>query len=282
MVDDKLIESLKQIAQQAGETILTIYHQEDLGIQHKSDKTPVTVADLKANEVIEKGLQALDLQYPILSEESVHTGFQERRKWARYWLVDPLDGTQEFINGNGQFTVNIALMEKSEDGRSYPIFGVVHEPAENTVYWGGRDLGAFKQIEDRQVVSIAPRPFQPEQETVALGSRSYGTERATAFAEKLRTLYPNLEVRPVGSALKSCHIAEGLADIYPRLGPTSEWDTAAAQAVVEGAGGLLLDPHGKRFSYNFKESLLNSDFLVVGDSSQNWLKIWNPIILIGL
>ncbi|WP_422139520.1 3'(2'),5'-bisphosphate nucleotidase CysQ [Endozoicomonas sp. ALC020] len=282
MFDNKLIESVKQIAREAGEAILTLYHQQDLGVQHKSDKTPVTVADLKANEVIERGLKALDVQYPILSEESEHTAFTERCQWERYWLVDPLDGTQEFINGNGQFTVNIALMEKSEDGRSYPVLGVVHVPDENTIYWGGSDLGAFKQTEDQPAVSITPRSFQPGKETVALGSRSYGTERAAVFIEKLRALYPNLEVRPVGSALKSCHVAEGLADIYPRLGPTSEWDTAAAQAILEGAGGLLLDPHGKRFSYNFKESLLNSDFLVVGDRTQDWSKIWNARLLIGL
>ncbi|KEQ16822.1 3'(2'),5'-bisphosphate nucleotidase CysQ [Endozoicomonas numazuensis] len=282
MVDEKLIEAVKHIARQAGETILTIYHQEDLGIQHKSDKTPVTVADIKANDVIELGLKGLNVQYPILSEESDHTAFSQRSQWQRYWLVDPLDGTQEFINGNGQFSVNIALMEKSEDGRSYPILGVVQVPVEKAVYWGGKDLGAFKQTEDQQPVSIAPRKFQPEQETVVLGSRSYGTERAATFAEKLKALYPNLEVRPVGSALKSCHVAEGLADIYPRLGPTSEWDTGAAQAVLEGAGGLLLDPYGKRFSYNFKESLLNSDFLVVGDRTKNWSKVWNPLVLIGL
>lgn len=282
MFDEKLIEPLKHIARQAGEAILTLYHQQDLSIQHKSDKTPVTVADLKANEVIEQGLKALDVQYPILSEESEHTPFTERCQWERYWLVDPLDGTQEFINGNGQFTVNIALMEKSEDDRSYPILGVVHVPDEHTTYWGGSGLGAFKQIEDQPVDSITPRIFQPERETVVLGSRSYGTERARVFVEKLRALYPDLEVRPVGSALKSCHVAEGLADIYPRLGPTSEWDTGAAQAVLEGAGALLLDPHGKRFSYNFKESLLNSDFLVVGDRTQNWSQIWNQRVLISL
>ncbi|WP_062270181.1 3'(2'),5'-bisphosphate nucleotidase CysQ [Endozoicomonas arenosclerae] len=282
MFDDQQIQALKEIARQAGEAILTIYHQDDLGIQHKSDKTPVTQADLKANEVIEQGLKALDVQYPILSEESEHSDYTVRSQWQRYWLVDPLDGTQEFINGNGQFTVNIALMEKSEDGRSYPVLGVVYVPTENTTYWGGKSLGAFKQTDDGPTVSIAPRPFQPEIEAVTLGSRSYRTERAAAFAEKLKAIYPNLEERPVGSALKSCHVAEGLADLYPRLGPTSEWDTAAAQGVVEGAGGLLLDPHGKRFSYNFKESLLNSDFLVVGDRSQNWRKIWNPIVLIGL
>ncbi|WP_252177606.1 3'(2'),5'-bisphosphate nucleotidase CysQ [Endozoicomonas sp. 4G] len=279
MFDDKLIESVKHIARQAGEAILTLYHQADLNIQHKSDKTPVTVADLKANEVIEQGLKALQVQYPMLSEESEHTAFPERCQWQRYWLVDPLDGTQEFINGNGQFTVNIALMEKSEEGPSYPLLGVVQVPDEHTLYWGGRGLGAFKQIGDQPAVTITPRIFQPEKRVVALGSRSYGTERAAVFVKKLKALYPNLEIRPVGSALKSCHIAEGLADIYPRLGPTSEWDTGAAQAVLEGAGGLLLDPDGKRFSYNFKESLLNSDFLVVGDPTQNWSKIWNPQVL---
>ena len=254
---------------------LEIYQEDDLGIQHKSDETPVTKADLAANAVIEKGLSALPAQYPILSEESTHTALKERSQWQRYWLVDPLDGTQEFINRNGQFSVNIALMEKSSDGRSYPLFGMVHIPVTNTTYWGGKGFGAFKQIANEPVEAIQPRRLQSDSEVVVLCSRSYKTQRAADFGEQLKIIYPTMEFKAVGSALKSCHIAEGIADIYPRLGPTSEWDTGAVQGVVEGAGGLLLDPAGERFSYNFKESLLNSDFLVIGDPSHHWQAYWN-------
>ncbi|MRI35112.1 3'(2'),5'-bisphosphate nucleotidase [Endozoicomonas sp. OPT23] len=275
MTDQNLIDAVKQIARKAGEAILAIYGLEDRGIQSKVDETPVTIADLKANDIIVNGLQALEPLYPILSEESKHDTLKVRTEWHRYWLVDPLDGTQEFINRNGQFAVNIALMEKSDDGHSYPVFGVVHIPVGNICYWGGLGLGAFRQTNDESAVAIKPRQFQREQEVVALGSRSYKTERAVLFAQQLQAVFPNLEVRAVGSALKTCLVAEGTADFYPRLGPTSEWDTGAPQGVVEGAGGLLLDPEGQRFSYNFKESLLNSDFLVVGDINTPWKSFWN-------
>ena len=270
MIDQALVQKLEDIARKAGEAILEIYQQDDLGIQTKSDTTPVTRADLRANAVIEAGLESLPAQYPILSEESVHTPFEQRRHWHRYWLVDPLDGTKEFINRNGQFTVNIALIE---DG--YPLFGMVHVPASNTSYWGGKGLGAFRQRDDQPPVSIRPRPFAPDREVVVLGSRSYGTERARSYLQKLKSFYPGLEPRGVGSALKSCFIADGQADIYPRLGPTSEWDTGAVQAVVEGSGGLFLNPEGERFAYNRKEDLKNSDFLVIGDSSMDWRAFWN-------
>lgn len=273
MIDQALVQKLEDIARQAGEAILEVYEQGDLGIETKSDETPVTTADMRANTVIEAGLKSLPVQYPILSEESAHTPYNERQHWRRYWLVDPLDGTQEFINRNGQFTVNIALIE---DG--YPLFGMVHIPATNTSYWGGKELGAFRQRDDQPPVIIRPRTFNSDK-VVVLGSRSYSTHRARNYLKQLESFFPNLESRSVGSALKSCFIADGQADIYPRVGPTSEWDTAAVQAVVEGAGGLFLDPEGDRFAYNFKESLKNSDFLVVGDSSIDWRSFWNKEII---
>ena len=269
-----LIPSLKAIAQASGEAILSVYDQNDLGVQTKQDNTPVTKADLKANEIIEAGLKALPVQYPILSEESAHTPYSERQYWQRYWLVDPLDGTQEFINRNGQFSVNIGLIEEG-----YPLLGMVHIPVTNTSYWGGKSMGAFRQKGYGAHERIHPRAFDPGKSLVVLGSRSYLTERAQKYLKHLRTLYPNLESRQVGSSLKSCQIAEGVADIYPRLGPTSEWDTGAVQAVVEGAGGLFLNPEGERFAYNWKESLLNSDFLVLGDPDIDWLRFWNKATL---
>lgn len=269
MIDQALVQKLEDIARKAGEAILEVYDQDDLGVETKSDETPVTKADLRANAIIEAGLKSLPVQYPILSEESAHTPYSERQHWHRYWLVDPLDGTREFINRNGQFSVNIALIE---DG--YPLFGMVHIPATNTSYWGGKELGAFRQRDDQPPVSIRPRTFNSD-EVVVLGSRSFSTDRAKSFLKQLESFFPNLEARSVGSALKSCFIADGQADIYPRVGPTSEWDTAAVQAVVEGAGGLFVNPQGDRFAYNFKESLKNSDFLVVGDASIDWRAFWN-------
>lgn len=276
MPDDVLAGKLREIARRAGQEILKVYQQEDLGVERKQDATPVTVADLRANAVIVKALSELDDIYPILSEESEHSPYAERKHWHRYWLVDPLDGTQEFINGNDQFAVNIALMEGH-----FPIFGVVYAPVTDTCYWGGESLGAFKQVGGGSVTAIRPRSLDAEKEVIVLGSRSYATPQAASYLEKLKEFYPGLELRPVGSSLKSCHIAEGLADLYPRLGPTCEWDTAAPQAVVEGAGGRLLNSAGERFPYNTGESLVNPDFLVLADPEQGWRTFWNEELLSG-
>ena len=273
MPDDLLAGKLREIARRAGKEILQVYQQKDLSIERKQDATPVTVADLRANAVIVQALSELDDIYPILSEESDHSPYSERQHWHRYWLVDPLDGTQEFINGNGQFAVNIALMEGH-----YPIFGMVHVPVTDTSYWGGKSLGAFKQVGGGDITAIRPRSLNAEEEVIVLSSRSYATPQA-AYLEKLKEFYPGLELRPVGSSLKSCHIAEGLADLYPRLGPTSEWDTAAPQAVVEGAGGMLVNAAGERFLYNTGESLKNPDFLVLADPEQDWRAFWNTELL---
>lgn len=270
MIDQALVQQLEDIARAAGKAILEVYEQEDLGVETKSDATPVTKADMKANAVIEAGLKSLSVQYPVLSEESAHTPYPERKNWQRYWLVDPLDGTQEFINRNGQFTVNIGLVENG-----YPIFGMVHIPAINTSYWGGLGKGAFRQRDDQPPVAIRPRTFTPEKDVIVLGSRSYHSDQAKAYLKQLEQFYPNLQAKNVGSALKSCYIADGQADIYPRIGPTSEWDTAAVQAVVEGAGGLFLNSKGERFVYNQEESLKNGNFLVIGDTSIDWRAFWN-------
>lgn len=278
---DSLILAVKVLARKAGINILEVYEQQELTIKKKADSTPVTSADLRANAVIEHGLRQLNTGYPILTEESEHADYQERKTWDRYWLVDPLDGTQEFINQNGQFTVNIALMERAENGLCYPLFGVVHVPTINTSYWGGHLFGAFKQVANLPIKTIKPCLLNVES-VVVLGSRSYGSARAATFLALLEETYPNINFRQVGSSLKSCQVAEGTADIYPRLGPTSEWDTAAVQGVVEGAGGLLLNPEGERFAYNFKKHLLNSDFLVIGDASIHWKAFWNKAILDNL
>lgn len=268
---ESLIPELVHIARAAGKGILAVYHQDDIGVQTKADTTPVTKADLAANRIIVNGLKALPVKYPVLSEESDHPPWQERKNWPRYWLIDPLDGTKEFINRNGEFSVNIALIENN-----YPLLGIVNIPATDTTYWGGKSLGAWKQAKDGVAHGIRPRKFTPEKEIIVLGSRSYGTEQASHYLNSLKTVYPDFISRKVGSALKSCLIAEGQADIYPRLGPTSEWDTGAVQGVVEGAGGLFLNPDGQRFSYNLKESLINPDFLVLGDKTIQWDNFWPP------
>ena len=268
---ESLTPELVHIAREAGKRILAVYHQDDLGVQTKSDTTPVTNADLAANAVIVDGLNSLSIKYPLLSEESAHPPWQERRSWQRYWLIDPLDGTKEFINRNGEFSVNIALIENN-----YPLLGIVHIPTTDTTYWGGISFGAWKQDKDGVAQTIQPREFAPEKQVIVLGSRSYGTTEARNYLNSLKAIYPGLTSRNVGSALKSCLIAEGLADIYPRLGPTSEWDTGAVQGIVEGAGGLFLNPDGQRFSYNMKESLINPDFLVLGDRTIQWQSFWPP------
>ena len=266
-----LASQLIEIARKAGRAIMTVYQQEDLNIRTKDDATPVTNADIAANEVIEQSLTELSLQYPMLCEETVHAPWSERQRWERYWLVDPLDGTKEFINRNGEFSVNIALVEDH-----YPLLGVVHIPVTDTTYWGGLNLGGYRQVADNPYAPINTRPLNPEQEVIVLGSRSYANSESHRYLEALRTAFPTLRLKKLGSALKSCQIAAGEADIYPRLGPTSEWDTAAVQGVVEGAGGLFLDPTGQRFSYNRKASLTNSNFLVLGDPAAHWAEFWPP------
>ena len=266
-----LTPELVHIAREAGKRILAVYHQDDLGVQTKADTTPVTNADLAANAVIVDGLNSLSIKYPLLSEESAHPPWQERKNWQRYWLIDPLDGTKEFINRNGEFSVNIALIENN-----YPLLGIVHIPTTDITYWGGRSLGAWKQEKDGVAQTIQPRKFVPEKEVIVLGSRSYGTAEARNYLNSLKAIYPGLTSRKVGSALKSCLIAEGKADIYPRLGPTSEWDTGAVQGIVEGGGGVFLNPDGQRFCYNMKESLINPNFLVLGDQTIQWQRFWPP------
>ncbi len=267
---ESLIPQIIHIARAAGDAILTVYAQEDVGIQTKADDTPVTRADFCANKVIVAGLKALS-HFPVLSEESEHNPWHERQNWQRYWLVDPLDGTREFINRNGEFSVNIALIENN-----YPLFGVFHLPFFDTTYWGGIGLGAWKQENKADAKAITTRKFQPEHEVVALSSRSHITEATGRYLNTLETIFPNLALKKVGSSLKSCLVAEGRADIYPRLGPTCEWDTGAVQAIVEGAGGMLLMPDGQRFVYNAKESLVNGDFIVLGDQSIGWSEFWPP------
>ncbi|MCG6886688.1 MAG: 3'(2'),5'-bisphosphate nucleotidase CysQ [Proteobacteria bacterium] len=256
-----LLDAIKKIAYGAGRHIMEIY---DLGyeITEKSDATPLTEADMAAHHAIMEGLLELTPGIPVLSEESRPTSFIERSSWSQYWLVDPLDGTREFIKRNGEFTVNIALIDEGD-----PVIGVVYAPVISSLYYAARGLGASKRLELNDPVAIHVRSHCPHKVVVA-GSRSHQTPKFKQFLSRL----PDYEVISMGSALKSCLVAEGVADIYARLGPTSEWDTAAAQCIVEEAGGRITDTRMNPLRYNTKDELLNPHFFVFGDHSVDWSK----------
>ena len=259
--DSSLLGPLLDIARDAGDHILTVY-ETDFEVATKADKTPVTEADLLAHNAIVRGLQRITPDIPVLSEESAKIAFEERRRWESYWLVDPLDGTKEFINRNGDFTVNIALIQRGE-----PIVGVVYMPVNRTSYYGSLGVGAF-----RREGNGAERPIHvrvnAENPVRVVASRSHRGELLDAYLEKLGAH----QVVSRGSSLKFCLVAEGAADVYPRLGPTCEWDTGAGHAVLLAAGGHVVDLDGQPLRYNSKESLLNPHFIAYADTSRNWLQ----------
>lgn len=248
-----------EIARLASDRILAVYNTE-FDVTSKEDNTPLTEADMAAHHAITEGLQQLTPDIPILSEESIDIPFDVRSQWHRYWLVDPLDGTREFVKRNGEFTVNIALID---DHRA--ILGVIHTPVSGVLYYANNQEGAFKQQPGEQARAIKTRRKESHRTLVA-GSRSHRGSSLKEFLEKIG----EHEIISMGSSLKSCLVAEGSVDIYPRLGPTSEWDTAAAQCIVENAGGQLLDLSMQPLLYNKKDSLLNPHFLVVGDPDYDW------------
>lgn len=260
---DALLAPVRDIARRAAREILDVYHSGDFGIADKQDNSPLTKADLAAHTTICAGLNRLTPDIPVLSEESAAIPFAERAKWSRYWLVDPLDGTKEFIKRNGEFTVNIALIE----GHSVAL-GVVHVPVSDSCYFAARGLGAFKVEGLNQATKLRTRRLDPRNITL-VGSRSHGGDTLTAFTQRLPG---EVSLLSKGSSLKLCLVAEGMADIYPRLGPTSEWDTAAAQCVVEQAGGVVVDLKFEPIQYNAKEDILNPHFLVIGDNTFEWAK----------
>jgi len=259
----ELIQAVNQIAKTAGEKIMNVYMSDDFAVEQKTDDSPLTRADTAAHNAIVQALQALTPSIPVLSEESSTYPFNERQQWSRYWLVDPLDGTREFIKRNGEFTVNIALIDQHR-----PVLGSVYVPVTEINYYAVDGVGAFKCLADAEPQSIQVR-VSPTDNLKIAGSRSHASENLQKF---LATLDFNYELVSIGSSLKICLVAEGEADIYPRFGPTSEWDTAAAQCVVEQAGGQLTDIHMQPLRYNTKESLLNPYFLVFGDATRDWSK----------
>jgi len=258
---DQQAQQLLDIAKAAGQAILAVYHQ-DFSVEHKDDESPLTAADLASNRTIVQHLGEFDPDTPILSEEGATIPFATRRCWERYWLIDPLDGTREFVKRNGEFTVNIALIENG-----CPVLGVVHVPVTGISYLGKVGQGAWKIDADNHATPIRVSAQKHHPVRVA-GSRSHAGDSLKDFLTRLG----EYEIVSMGSSLKLCLVAEGAADVYPRLGPTSEWDTAAAQAVVEAAGGLVTDTQLRPLRYNTKESLLNPHFLVFGDRTENWEK----------
>lgn len=250
-----------EIAREASVEILRIY-ETDFSVELKDDDSPLTRADLASHEVICRHLAALTPGIPVLSEESPRVSFAERSRWSRYWLVDPLDGTKDFVKRNGEFTVNIALVEDHE-----VVLGVVWVPVSDVGYLAARGVGASRSDPgSTDSVPLVTRPADPARLVVA-GSRSHGADRLESFVKRLPG---NVEVSSCGSSLKLCRVAEGRSDVYPRFGPTSEWDTAAGQCVVEMAGGSVTDLGFRPLRYNTKDSLLNPDFVAVGDPSFDW------------
>ncbi|WP_105167012.1 3'(2'),5'-bisphosphate nucleotidase CysQ [Pseudoalteromonas sp. T1lg23B] len=246
-----LLEEILLLARKAGDAIMPIYAK-DFNIEYKADESPVTDADFAAHEVIVQGLKSLTPELPILSEESANIDWPTRQAWQQYWLVDPIDGTKEFIKKNGEFTVNIALIK---DGK--PILGVVHAPALNVSYLAAEAIGAFRECGEARIeLKVTKKPNKGKIHVV--GSRSHPSPDLAAYLAQ----FDEVEMVAKGSSLKLCLVAEGLADIYPRLGPTCEWDTGAGHAVAVIAGATVTQIDGTPLLYNQKESYLNPYFVV--------------------
>jgi len=249
-----------ELAKKAGDAILEVYNT-DFDVAEKDDESPLTRADLASHHVISDGLARQDAHTPIISEEGGLPEFQVRREWSRYWLIDPLDGTKEFIKRNGEFTVNIALIQNHR-----PVFGVVHVPVTGVTYVGSAGAGAWKIDADGNSSRIHVATETPQTARI-VGSRSHQSD---AVAEWLAAIGEH-DIIAMGSSLKFCVVAEGEADVYPRLGLTSEWDTGAAQAVVEAAGGAVVTLDGLPLAYNTKDEILNPHFIVIGSRGRDWL-----------
>jgi 3'(2'), 5'-bisphosphate nucleotidase len=256
------ISRICEIARAAGAEILSVY-ESDFDFETKGDGSPLTLADQKAHNLIDAELRSLTPDIPVLSEESIDEIGDTRLDWKRYWLVDPLDGTKEFIKRNGEFTVNIALID---DGQ--PVIGVVYAPVPDTLYFAALNQGAFKQSAENKSEPIHTRMLDLTHVDI-VASRSHLSEEVKQFAASIERHAEVVELISMGSSLKLCLVAEGRADVYPRLGLTSEWDTAAAHCVVEAAGGEVVDCQSNSLRYG-KKDILNPWFIVVGDRRINY------------
>jgi 3'(2'), 5'-bisphosphate nucleotidase len=260
------LEPVIAIAKAAGAAIMQVYAT-NFDVVKKEDASPLTQADLAAHKVIVSALSQLTPHIPILSEESEALPFETRQAWPTYWLIDPLDGTREFVKRNGEFTVNIALIDEH-----HSVLGVVYAPVPDLLYFASQTHGAYKQLTSKPVEMIHVKHCDIKQLVIA-GSRSHSDQNMQRFLQNIKnnTGSPP-ELISMGSSLKICLVAEGLADVYPRLGPTSEWDTAAAHCVLKEAGGEIVDVNNESLRYNTKESILNPFFFATNTMRQNWAK----------
>ncbi|HKI73213.1 MAG TPA: 3'(2'),5'-bisphosphate nucleotidase CysQ [Pseudomonadales bacterium] len=273
-----MLEGISEICRRAGDAILEVYERVDHEVETKQDDSPLTAADLAAHKIILEGLKALAPDVPVLSEESRPPAYDVRKKWNRYFLVDPLDGTKEFINRNGEFTVNIALVDEGA-----PVGGVVFVPVKDVLYagWRGEDGKAAWVVRDGERRSIRTRALKPRlregEPLTVVASRRHGGETLELVMSVLAKHFASVDTTNMGSSLKLCLVAEGAADFYPRLAPTSEWDTAAAHAVVAAAGGKVVDTKFMPLRYNAKEDILNPFFYVIGDPDFPWEEILEDV-----
>ncbi|AFU99790.1 3'(2'),5'-bisphosphate nucleotidase CysQ [Simiduia agarivorans] len=265
-----LFQALEAIARDAGDAILAVYNApESVAVDHKADQSPITQADLAAHDILVAGLTPLLPGVPVLSEESHIPDYETRGQWHRYWLIDPLDGTKEFINRNGEFTVNIALIDEGA-----PVLGMVYVPVKNWLYYGANGHGSYR-LRDGELATISTRKVDAalsQGEPITLvASRNHGADAVQSLMDKLsRATQRPVATDNMGSSLKLCLVADGSADLYPRLALTSEWDTAAAQAIVEAAGGAVVDTDFRVLRYNQKADILNPFFYVIGDIGFPW------------
>ncbi|WGW00457.1 3'(2'),5'-bisphosphate nucleotidase CysQ [Vibrio sp. YMD68] len=262
-----LIPSVVEVARSAGQLILDIYETKQYEAYVKSDETPVTSADIAAHKLIVNQLSALTPDIPVLSEEAADISLEKREKWSRYWLVDPLDGTQEFIARSGDFATIIALIDNNQ-----PIMGVVYAPVSGVTYYAYKGKGAWKIPDLCEKVEIESHKHEQGQKQ-SIGMAISRRQDINSITARLSSAW-NYDLVPLGSAaLKACLVAEGAVDCYLRIGPTGEWDTAATQCIVEEAGGRILSTQLAPLSYNQRETLENPNFLVLGDESLPWDEI---------
>lgn len=257
MVDAGLRDGVAALAQQAAQRILAVY-ADPFDVTRKDDASPLTEADLASHRCIVDGLTALTPDIPVLSEESSDAHKARRRDWQRLWLVDPLDGTREFVKRNGEFCICIALIEGDA-----AVFGLIQQPVSGLLWHGAPGQGAWRR---ENGVDVPLHYHRNEGPLRIAASRSHRDARTQALIDRIG----DVDTVPCGSALKFCRIAEGAIDLYPRFGPTSEWDTAAGQAIVEGVGGAVVDPQGRALRYNRRDTLLNGDFMAMGDRALPW------------
>jgi 3'(2'), 5'-bisphosphate nucleotidase len=272
MLDLQLLNAVNEIAIAAGSEILDVYNSgQAIDVSKKQDDSPLTDADRRAHFLIVDRLSSLTPDIPLLSEESDAIDYELRKSWQRYWLVDPLDGTKEFINRNGEFTVNIALIENGQS-----VAGVVYVPVSGISYFGGIGIGAWKQDANQQDIkaqSIVSRPMRESFGVRIVASRRHLGEQLNALVGKIENHFGKATLLSMGSSLKMCLLAEGSADIYPRMAPTCEWDTAAAHGILSAAGGEIVDLQFRPLRYNSKPELLNPFFIALADRTYPWQQL---------